>query len=121
MCISNNFIEQQAYRISEEIRKNSVYRVVGVDASGVSDLSVNQQNDHWNGKDLITKVILEDKDGRLYYVKPDDNGLMFSKGEITYKEYGKRQKKEDVKGISYFFVSIGFIFILMITLLKFLS
>lgn len=117
MCVSNNFIEQQAYDMSEEIRKNSLYKVVKVDVSGGDGLGFQKQNDHWNGTDLITKVILEDKKGTIYSIKPDDIGLRFAKGEITYKEYSQLQKKEDLKGFSYFFVIIGFFIIMMFTLM----
>ncbi|KAA9021047.1 hypothetical protein [Niallia endozanthoxylica] len=119
--MSNHFIEQQAYLVSEEIRKSSLYNVVRVDVSGDGGLKSQQQHNQWNGKDLITKVILEDKEGRLYSVKPDHNGVMFAKGEITYKEYSKLQKKEELRGYGYFFASTGFLIIMMFALLKFLT
>lgn len=115
MCISNSFIEQKAYEICEEIRKNSWYTVVRVDVGG------NVLDGQWNGKDLITKVILEDTKGTYYSIKPDSNGLRFAKGEINYKEYSKIQKKQDLNGLSYFFVIIGFFVIMMFTLMKFLT
>lgn len=121
MCVSNHFIEQQAYQISEEIRKSSLYNMVRVVVSGDGGFGLQQQHNQWNGKDLITKVILEDREGMLYSVKPDHNGLRFAKGEITYKEYCKMQKKEDLRGFGYFFMSIGFVFIMMFTLVQFLT
>ena len=120
MCVSNNFIEQQAYKISEEIRKNSLYKVIRLDVSGVSSLGIQKQDDQWNGKDFITKVILEDTRGNYYSVKPDYNGLRFAKGEINYKEYSKLQKKEDLKGLSYFFGITGILIIMMVTFMRFL-
>ncbi|WP_394237541.1 hypothetical protein [Niallia oryzisoli] len=118
MCISNNFIEQQAYEITEAIRKSSTYNVLRAEISGGNSLEFQKQNDHWNGKDFITKVILEDKNGFLYAVKPDYNGLRFAKGEISYKEYNQLQKKEDIKGFSYFFGIIGSFMGMMIMLMK---
>lgn len=121
MCVSNNFIEQQAYEMSEEIRKNSLYKVVRVDVSGGNSCEFQKQDNQWNGKDLITKVTLEDKKGIFYSVKPDHNGLRFAKGEINYKEYSQLQRKEDLKGFSYFFVIIGFFIIMMFALMRFLT
>lgn len=121
MCVSNNFIEQQAYEMGEEIRKNSLYKLVRVEVSGGNSLEFQKQDDYWNGKDLITKVILEDTKGTLYSVKPDHNGLRFAKGEITYKEYNQLQKREDFKGFSYFFVIIGFFIIMMFMLMRYLT
>jgi hypothetical protein len=57
--------------------------------------------------------MLEDKKGTIYSIKPDHIGLRFAKGEISYKEYSQIQKKEDLKGFSYFFVIIGFFLIMM--------
>jgi len=116
LCVSNHFIEQRAYELCEEIRKNSLYKVARVDVSGGTIL-----DGQWNGKDLITKVIPEDTKGTYYSIKPDPNGLKFAKGELTYKEYSKIQKKANINGFSFFFVVIGFFVIMMFTLMKFLT
>lgn len=121
MCVSNNFIEQQAYRISKEIQNNSLYKVVRLENTEGNSLGLQTQEDPWNGKDFITKVILEDKEGNLYSVNTDNNGLRFAKGEITYKEYRKLQRKENLKGYSYFFVTSGFLITVMFTLKWFLT
>ncbi|WP_174728770.1 hypothetical protein [Mesobacillus harenae] len=42
---------------------------------------------------MITKVILEDKYGRLFSIEPNDIGLRFAKGDITYNDYLRLQKK----------------------------
>lgn len=118
MCVSNNFIEQQAYEISEEIRKQSLYKMVGVDVSGNSGIGIKTEINQWNGKDLISKVILEDKNGTLFSIKPDQDGLRFAKGEITFKEYCRLQKKGDLQGYIFFFGIIGFFIIMMFTLTK---
>ena len=121
MCITNNFMEHQAYTISEEIRKQSLYKVVKVEVFGGKSFEFSQQDEQWNGKDFITKIILEDKKGALFSVKPDYSGLRFAKGEITYNEYNKMQKKEDVKGVWYFSGIIGSFMLMMFILMKFVT
>lgn len=116
LCVSNHFIEQKAYEICEEIRKNSLYKVVRVDVSGGIIL-----DGQWNGKDLITKVILEDTKGTYYSIKPDPHGLRFAKGKLTYKEYSKIQKKANINGFSFFFAIIGFFVTMMFILMKFVT
>jgi hypothetical protein len=128
VCFSNNSIEQQAFDMSERIRNNSIYKFVGVDFIGGKSLELQNQSMHRNDNnvqtgeqlDLITKVILEDKDGILYSVEPNSNGLRFAKGEITYKEYNKIQKKETVQGLSYFFLAIGTIFLMSWAMIRYL-
>ena len=121
VCITNNFMEHQAYKISEEIRKQSLYKVVKVEVFGGKSFEFSQQDEQWNGKDFITKIILEDKKGALFSVKPDYSGLRFAKGEITYNEYNKMQKKEDVKGVWYFSGIIGSFMLMMFILMKFVT
>ena len=47
MCVSNNFIEQQAYEVSKEIRKNSLYKIVRVEVSGGSSYVFQEHDDKW--------------------------------------------------------------------------
>lgn len=104
MCAPNNFIEQQAYEMYEKIKKNSVYNFIRADYSEGSNQGSNSQDDNTrNVSALITRVVLEDKDGTLYTVEPNPNGVRFAKGEITYNEYKKLQKSETVNGIATFF------------------
>ena len=116
LCVSSHFVEQQAYKICEEIRNSTLYKVVRIVCSEGNDIA-----DQWNGKDLITQVILEDKTGNLYSIKPDHTGLRFAQGEISYREYRKTQKQEGIKGYSSFFLLMGFSFVMMITLMRFLT
>jgi len=121
LCFSNNFIEQRAYEMSEDIRKNSLYKFVRVDISGDNSLELQKQNDHWNGSALITKVILEDKKGKLYSVEPNLNGISFAQGEITYREYRQLQKKESLNAWICFIGIVVFFGISMFTLMKYLT
>jgi hypothetical protein len=111
VCSSNNFIELQAYNQSEQIRKVSLYKFIRVDYSGV-----NNQGSQ-SGTALITQVVLEDKDGNVYFVEPSPIGVRFAKGEITYKEYKKLQKRDTLNWIATFcgivIIFSGLMFILM--------
>jgi hypothetical protein len=109
VCAPNSFIEQQAFEMYEKIQKNSVYNLIRVDYSeGSNQVSYSQVNNIRNGSALITRIVLEDKDGTLYIVEPNPNGVRFASGEITYKEYKKLQKREEVNGIATFFVILVF-------------
>lgn len=63
VCLSNNFMEQQAYKMSKEIQNNSLYKVVRAEDSEGNDLIPRLHDKQWDGKDFITKIILEDKKG----------------------------------------------------------
>ncbi|SOC21890.1 hypothetical protein SAMN05880501_11384 [Ureibacillus xyleni] len=121
MCISSNFIELQAYKICEEIRKQSVYKLVRLEASEGRIIELQNIQNYWDGKALITKAVLEDINGKLYLVNPDDNGLKFAKGEITYKEYRRIDKSENLKAIIFFSLLIGLTMATMFMLAKFLT
>jgi hypothetical protein len=105
MCLSNDFVEQQANEYAQKIRKGTIYKFSRV-----------EENDY----SFITKVILEDEAGLSYSVEPNSFGLRFAKGEITYKEYKRLQERETFNGITSFIVIIGFVSILMITTVRFL-
>ncbi len=121
MCISNHVIELQAYQLSEEIRKKTIYKMKRVEVTDGYSLEVEKQGDYWNGTDLISKVVLEDSNGTLYSINPDDTGLRFAKGEITYKEYIQLEKSANMKGIIYLVALIGLSFIVMFILINFLK
>ena len=89
VCSSNSFIEQQAYEMSKEIKKGSVYKFIRVDYSEVE-------------AGYITKVILEDKDGTVYSIEPNPIGVKFARGEITFKEYKKLQKRDTLNVMAIF-------------------
>lgn len=128
MCVSNNFIEQQAYKMTEEIRRNSLYQFVGVDYSDGEGVGFQKQDDNRvehnglqpNGIALIKKVFLEDMDGTLYSIEPNLNGLRFAKGEITYHKYRILQRKNDNTMFISFFGIIGFFIFSLLLLSKLL-
>jgi hypothetical protein len=109
VCAPNHFMEQQAFEMCEKIKKNSIYNFIRVDYSdGSNQASYPQDDNTRNRSALITRIVLEDKDGTLYIVEPNPNGVRFACGEITYKEYKKLQKRENVNGIATFFVILVF-------------
>lgn len=105
--------------MSEEIRENSLYKVVKIVIAGGNTFELQAEKYQWNGKDFITKIILEDPYGINYSIKPDSLGLRFAKGYLTYQEYKKIQKKEDLKGYSYIYLTIGFFIIILGTFISF--
>ncbi len=118
LCISNQFIEQQVYEISEMIKENTLYKFVGVELSENIQVSSSEQKE--DSLTLINKVILEDENSTIYYVAPNLNGLRFAKKEITYREYKKLQKQETRNAIFTFLgILVGF-GVLMVSMVKFL-
>jgi hypothetical protein len=123
VCSPFHFIEQQAFEMSEKIRKETIYKFVNVEVSESSYIESQKSYAHSNGYEYnskpwagyITKVILEDEKGALFRVEPSMDGLRFAKGEISYKEYNKRQKKETINLVSVFFVAVGLIGLVMLT------
>ncbi len=110
MCVSNNAFEMQSYRLSEEIRKNSIYTPVAVVYSGGK--RVNFDNPFVYPVGFIEKLILQDKVGNIYEVEPSDSGLRFAKGEISYNDYQRMQKKDDRKAIALFAGAVSSLFIM---------
>jgi hypothetical protein len=103
MCAPDeNELEKMTHQISEEIRKKSVYKV----CEFIYFRNYNVGNE--NG--LVSKVILEE-DGLIYEVKPNENGLKFSVGDITYNEYKKIKKKETHRMFSIFSGAISFLLV----------
>lgn len=119
VCGNNNFIEQQAYEFTEKIRENSLYKFVRIDFSESTFGGNTKIRD--DQLVLITKVILEDKDGTVYFVEPNSNGLRFAKKEITYDEYKKLQKIDDRKAYTMFFGIIGLFGVLMVTTINYFT
>ncbi|KKK34333.1 hypothetical protein WQ57_23200 [Mesobacillus campisalis] len=102
MCVSNNAFELQAFQMSENIRRHSIYqpvRVMYLDGRWI-DLP-KKDEETMDSQDLITKVVLKDSKGNVYEVEPNINGLSFAKGEITYEDYLQLDKKENKKTVTY--------------------
>jgi hypothetical protein len=113
LCFSYQFIEQQASDMCEKIRENSIYKFVRVEFSQSDSEELQKE-----GSALISKVILEDKEGTLYYVSPNPNGLKFAQGEITYKEYKKYERKETQNVLLTLLIGSVCLMILMGTLMR---
>ncbi|WP_316572377.1 hypothetical protein [Neobacillus sp. YIM B06451] len=110
MCVSNHAFEMQSYKLSEEIRRNSIYTPVAVVCSGGERVNFGNQFVHPDG--FIEKVVLQDKEGNDFEVEPSENGLRFAKGEISYNDYQRLQKKDDRKAIALFAGAAGSFFII---------
>ncbi|SOC15531.1 hypothetical protein SAMN05880501_108103 [Ureibacillus xyleni] len=120
MCITSNFIELQAYQIYEEIRKETIYKLVWLENSEGRMIQLNNIQSYWDGQTLLTKAFLEDINGKLYIVNINNNGLSFAKGEISYKAYRRLEKSENRKGIIFFSMLVFLTMITMFTLEKLL-
>lgn len=128
MCFSHNTFEKRALEITEQIQKKPIYKLVRADFVGGKSFEFYEQNsirngcNHTFGKDvpLITEVILEDNDGRYYSVEPNPNGLRFAEGKITYKEYEKVQRKENMQGLGLLSISISIYLLVGGTLISYL-
>ncbi|MEK3822157.1 hypothetical protein MKY20_24035 [Cytobacillus sp. FSL W8-0315] len=128
MCFTHNVIELQALKICEEIREHSIYKLVSITTtSGESikikeNLSIQSNLNLSSGGTLplVTKVVLEDTDGRPYSVNVDEVGLQFAKGLITYKEYKLLQNREKRKLTTILIASGGTFFLMSWSFLKLL-
>ncbi|MDF1507913.1 hypothetical protein [Bacillus cereus] len=116
MCVSNQFIEHQVYELSEMIQKSTLYKFVGFELAENVQVSSSAQTK--DGLALISKVILEDENGTIYYVAPNQNGLRFAEKEITYKEYKKLQKNETQNAILTFLGILAVFGVLMVSMAK---
>jgi hypothetical protein len=115
MCVSNNAFEFQAYKMSEQIIKHTIYQPVKVVYFGEKEADVNEIS----AIELITKIILQDNEGHVYEVEPSENGIRFAKGEITYQEYLQRGKKDIRNLITYSSASIGLLLIMSWALVEY--
>lgn len=128
MCFSHNVIEQQSFKICDEIREHSIYKLVSIATTGGESIKINENTSlESNIKllsgetiPLVTKVILEDASGRHYSVSPDEAGLQFAKGEVTYKEYLRLQAKEKRQLTTVLITSVGTLILISWSVLQFL-
>lgn len=114
MCFSTNVIEQQALIISDKIIKNSIYKPVSLDFISEKNVGIQDFTMQSSGKEisLITRVNLENNAGLQISVEPNENGLRYAMGEISYKDYKKLQNQESRQFIWYFFaISSAFLLI----------
>ncbi|MEK4387713.1 hypothetical protein MKZ25_18415 [Solibacillus sp. FSL W7-1464] len=89
------------------MRKQSKYKMIKLELADDSIIEPQNLENFGDGRALISKAVLEDTEGRFYSVSPNQNGLRFTMGELTYKEYRKKEKNEDLKGISFLALLIG--------------
>ena len=91
MCFSTNIIEQQAFLISDKIINNSIYKPVSLNFIdeknvGISDFTMKSFREEIP---LITRVNIENSEGLLISLEPNENGLRCTMGEISYKAFKK--------------------------------
>lgn len=114
MCFSTNVFEKQASVISEKIIKNSIYKPISLDFIGEKNVGIQDFIFQENGgeQSLITRIVLEDNAGLRTSIEPNENGLMYAMGEISYKEYKKTQNQDSRQFIGYFFAITSAFFLI---------
>ncbi|MFD5853461.1 hypothetical protein ACFWGC_25315 [Cytobacillus pseudoceanisediminis] len=128
LCFTHNVIEIQALKICEEIREHSVYKLVSVATTGGESIQIKENLSIQSNLNLppggtlplVTKVMLENTDGRSYSVNVDEAGLQFAKGLITYKEYKLLQNREKRKLTTILIASGGTFFLMSWSFLELL-
>jgi len=114
LCFSTNVFEKQASVISEKIIKNSIYKPISLDFIGEKNVGIQDFIFQENGgeQSLITRIVLEDNAGLRTSIEPNENGLMYAMGEISYKEYKKTQNQDSRQFIGYFFAITSAFFLI---------
>jgi len=112
MCFPNNAIEQQAYGFTEKIHNSSLYKIVRLELIGKyvdfdPKRPLDAQLNSGEHLPLIKNVILEDRFGKQYKIEPNEFGLKFACGELTYKQYVYSKKTEARKLLVYTLGSVG--------------
>lgn len=128
MCFTHDVIERQALKICEEMKMYSIYSLVAVTTTGdqvrkiQENTSIESNFNLLPGEalPLITNVMLQDANGRHYSVSPDEAGLQFAKGEVTYKEYERLQVKAKRQLTTILLASGGTLFLLSWSVLRFI-
>ncbi|CEG29009.1 hypothetical protein BN1002_03937 [Bacillus sp. B-jedd] len=110
MCVSNNVLEIQTNKLSDEIRLNTIFTPVAFVYHNGQRVNLGASFLHQAG--FIKRVVLQDTEGNVYEVDPTENGLRFAKGEISYRDYQLLEKKENRKAITLFTGAIGFLFLI---------
>lgn len=118
MCVSTNAIEHHAINIYEAMRKQTKYKIIKVNFAG-NEIPINDPGTvALERLPLISSVIMEASDGIHYLIEPNETGLMFAKGEITYKEYLRIKQKAGRQMMGIFCGSIVLFLIMSLSLLK---
>ncbi|WP_226678930.1 hypothetical protein [Mesobacillus jeotgali] len=113
MCVSNNAIELQAYHFSEKIQESSSYSIVRVDFIGGTFLeceqgiSLRSELQDKGNFPMIKNLILKTKAGKQYRVEPDELGLRFARGDLSYRQYLLAKKEKFRNMLWYTFVFTG--------------
>lgn len=115
MCIPKNTIERQIFNITKQILSFSIYKPMHLELIGQKrilltsgDLAFEESSLISNESlPLITNVTLQDVDGKTYKIEPNENGLKFASGDISYQEYLRSQRNGNRKliGLSLAFMA----------------
>jgi hypothetical protein len=93
MCLSGNAFELQAYSFTEKISRSTLYKIVRLDFIGGNSIEVDLEHlKHEDNLSLIKNIVLEDAKGKQYNIDPDEWGVLFAAGEMTYNQYQRSKK-----------------------------
>lgn len=111
MCLSNDVLEQGAYLIFNQIIKETTYEIVCLEIDGkrlqYQDYYSIGNKEFLQHNVLMSKIHLRDKTGNIYLIEPNMNGLKFAKGEISFAEYIRQQKKAERLAFCLFGILVG--------------
>jgi len=114
MCFTSSAIEQQAYRFTEKIYSLSLYNIVQIVFNGDQksveinhDQSLESQLVLGGELFLINNIILEDPNGKKFSIEPNEFGLQFASGVMTYPLYVRTKKSEVRKLLLYTLGSVS--------------
>jgi hypothetical protein len=115
MCIQNNAIEHQIISLTKQILTFSIYKPLHLDVLGQKRILLASEEltfEHsplfsMSSPPLITHVTLQDENGKRYNIEPNENGLKFASGDISYQQYLRSQNNENRKliGLSLVFLT----------------
>ncbi len=113
MCVSGNAFELQAYSFTEKISRSTLYKIVRIDFIGGNIIEADLEHlKHEGSLTLIKNIVLEDAKGKQYNIEPDEWGVLFATGEMTYNQY-QRSKKLGTRKLLVF--ALGFTSALAVT------
>ncbi|WP_043929923.1 hypothetical protein [Bacillus sp. EB01] len=100
MCVANDSFEQGSQSIVDQMIRETAYKITGFEING--KLVENSSTALIKPSDMISGVLLVDKAGASHLIKPGIPGIRYTRGDITYDEYVRLQKRADRLGFGIF-------------------
>lgn len=115
MCFSHENHNLMMYPALIKIINESIYDVVGLELVGGKVLPIKHEThstlvQELTKTEIVKHVLLVDDAGTIFSVEPDVKGLEFAKGQISFDEYKRDQKKSTKLAFGLFGASITLLF-----------